>query len=154
MIASIVAELASVEEAARLVGATEAARAATGYGRRFAARDLRTSSLRDAMGDEAFEHALHEGRALTLDEAVAYARRGRGERKRPTTGWASLTPIEAQVVDLVRQGMTNAEIGARVFVSPRTVQAHLSRIYTKLGVNGRTSLAALPNHLSNDSNPR
>jgi DNA-binding CsgD family transcriptional regulator len=96
------------------------------------------------MGEEAYEAAVREGRSLTLDEAVAYARRGRGERKRPPTGWASLTPMEAEVVELVRHGKTNAEIGARLFVSPRTVQAHLTRIYTKLGVNGRTALAALP----------
>jgi ATP/maltotriose-dependent transcriptional regulator MalT len=143
-IASTIGEIGSVGEAARLVGATEAARAATGYGRRFAARDSGATALRSAMGDEAFEAAAREGRTLTLEEAVEYARRGRGGRKRPTTGWASLTPIEAQVVDLVRRGMTNADIGTRLFVSPRTVQAHLSRIYTKLGVNGRTALAALP----------
>jgi DNA-binding CsgD family transcriptional regulator len=52
--------------------------------------------------------------------------------------------MEAEVVELVRQGNTNPEIGARLFVSPRTVQTHLTRIYKKLGVNGRTALASLP----------
>ena len=77
-----------------------------------------------------------------MADAVAYARRGRGERKRPTIGWDSLTPTETQIVDLVGGGLTNADIGGRLFVSPRTVQAHLTRIYTKLGVTSRTELAA------------
>jgi DNA-binding CsgD family transcriptional regulator len=142
-IASLAADGGSLEEAARLVGATDAARASSGYGRRFAGRVPASTALRSAMGENAFEAASAAGRSLTLEQATEYARRGRGERKRPRTGWASLTPIEASVVELVREGRTNAEIGAALFVSPRTVQAHLTRIYTKLGVNGRTSLAAL-----------
>jgi predicted ATPase/class 3 adenylate cyclase/DNA-binding CsgD family transcriptional regulator len=144
VLAWVTADLGGVEEAARLVGAAWAARDASGYGRYVSRRDAVATALRSAMGDVAYEAAVLEGRSLSLDEAVAYARRGRGERKRPTTGWASLTPMEVQVVDLVREGRTNAEIGEQLYVSPRTVQAHLSRIYTKLGVNGRTALAALP----------
>jgi len=143
-LAWIAGDLASFDEAARLVGAAAAGRDATGYRRELSGREAGVAALRAAMGDEAFDAAALEGHALSLDEAVAYARRGRGERKRPTTGWASLTPMEIEVVELVREGRTNPEIGARLFVSPRTVQAHLSRIYTKLGVNGRTALAALP----------
>jgi DNA-binding CsgD family transcriptional regulator len=144
VLAWIAGDLGSPEEAARLVGATSRVRDATGYGRDVSGREAGVAALRAAMGEEAYEAAVREGRSLTLDEAVAYARRGRGERKRPPTGWASLTPMEAEVVELVRHGKTNAEIGARLFVSPRTVQAHLTRIYSKLGVNGRTALAALP----------
>jgi DNA-binding NarL/FixJ family response regulator len=144
MLAWIASDLGSVEEAARLVGASSAARDATGYGRDLSRREAGIAALRETMGDAAFDTAVAEGRSLSLDAAVAYARRGRGERKRPATGWASLTPMEVQVVDLIREGRTNAEIGEQLYVSPRTVQAHLSRIYTKLGVNGRTALAALP----------
>ena len=77
------------------------------------------------------------GRALGLGDAVAYVRRGRGERKRPSTGWASLSPAENQVVRLVTVGLTNQEIGKRLLCSPRTVQAHLTHIFAKLGVESR-----------------
>ena len=65
-----------------------------------------------------------------------------GKRKRPSIGWDGLTPTEAQIVELVRDGLTHADIGEQRFVSPRTLQAHLTRIYTKLGVSSRTELAA------------
>ena len=53
------------------------------------------------------------GGELSLADAVAYARRGRGERQRPQIGWASLTPVERDVVRLVAEGHTNAAIGQR-----------------------------------------
>jgi DNA-binding CsgD family transcriptional regulator len=77
---------------------------------------------------------------LSTDEAVAYARRGRGERKRPDSGWESLTPAEHDVVGLVCEGLGNKEVATRLFVSPRTVQAHLAHVYTKLGINSRVQL--------------
>lgn len=58
-------------------------------------------------------------------------------------GWSTLTPAEQQVARLVARGLTNPEIGAQLFVSPRTVQAHTSRIYAKLGISSRVQLAAL-----------
>jgi DNA-binding CsgD family transcriptional regulator len=80
---------------------------------------------------------------MALDDAVAYASRGRGERKRPSTGWASLTPAEQDVVRLVAQGLRNADIAARLFVSPATVKTHLAHVFTKLGVSTRAELAVL-----------
>ena len=82
------------------------------------------------------------GGELALADAVAYARRGRGERQRPQIGWASLTPVERDVVRLVAEGHTNAEIGGRLFISVNTVKKHLSRVYTKVDVGGRADLAA------------
>jgi DNA-binding CsgD family transcriptional regulator len=78
---------------------------------------------------------------MSTDEAIAYAQRGRGQRKRPASGWASLTPTERQVVRLLSEGLTNNVIAARLFVSPRTVQTHLTHVYTKLGLNSRVQLA-------------
>jgi DNA-binding CsgD family transcriptional regulator len=78
-----------------------------------------------------------------LDEAVTYAARGRGTRSRPSTGWASLTPAEREVVRLVVDGLTNPQIAARLFVSRATVKTHLSHVYAKLGVANRTELAAV-----------
>lgn len=82
------------------------------------------------------------GSQLSLADAVAYARRGRGERRRPQVGWASLTPAELNVVRLVALGHTNAEIGDRIFISVNTVKKHLTRVYAKVDVDGRPGLAA------------
>ena len=73
-------------------------------------------------------------------EAIAYARRGHGGRKRPTSGWGALTPTECDVVRLVSEGLANKDIATRLFVSPRTVQSHLTHVYSKLGVNSRVQL--------------
>jgi DNA-binding CsgD family transcriptional regulator len=92
------------------------------------------------MGEKDFECARAEGVALSIEEAIAYAQRGRGQRKRPTSGWASLTPAERDVVRLVSEGLANNDIATRLFVSPRTVQTHLTHVYTKLGLTSRVQL--------------
>jgi DNA-binding CsgD family transcriptional regulator len=97
--------------------------------------------LRSAMGESDFDTAWAEGTAMSAEEAIAYAQRGRGERKRPASGWASLTPTERDVVRLVSEGLGNKDIATRLFVSPRTVQTHLTHVYTKLGLTSRVQLA-------------
>jgi hypothetical protein len=62
------------------------------------------AELRNAMGEQDFNAAWAAGAVLSIDEAIAYAQRGRGERKRPASGWASLTPTELDVVRLVSEG--------------------------------------------------
>jgi DNA-binding CsgD family transcriptional regulator len=130
--------------AARLFGAADAARQHMGFVR-FKILDegdeATVAKLRDAMGTNDFDAAWAEGAALSIEEATAYALRGRGERKRATTGWASLTRAELDVVKHVAEGLGNKEVAARLFVSPRTVQAHLTHIYTKLGLTSRVQLA-------------
>jgi DNA-binding CsgD family transcriptional regulator len=98
------------------------------------------AALREGMGQQDFDVAWAEGAALSTEEAIAYAQRGRGERKRPASGWASLTPAELDVVRLVCEGLANKDIAARLFVSPKTVQAHLTHVYTKLGLSSRVQL--------------
>jgi DNA-binding CsgD family transcriptional regulator len=93
------------------------------------------------MGDSDFDAAWAEGAALSTDEAIAYAQRGRGARKRPSSGWMSLTPTELDVVRLVSDGLGNKDIAARLFISHRTVQTHLTHVYTKLGMASRVQLA-------------
>jgi DNA-binding CsgD family transcriptional regulator len=90
----------------------------------------------------ALEAAVAEGRNLDWREAAAYARRARGERKRPQHGWASLTPAEQHVVALVAEGMTNAQIAERLLMGRATVKTHLEHIFTKLGVRTRAALAS------------
>jgi DNA-binding CsgD family transcriptional regulator len=96
---------------------------------------------RTELGDNAFEAAWAEGAALSTDDAITYALRARGERKRPASGWPSLTPAELNVVRLVSEGLPNKEIAERLFISPRTVHAHLTHVYTKLGLTSRVQLA-------------
>ncbi len=78
---------------------------------------------------------------MSAADVIAYAQRGRGGRKRPASGWASLTPAELDVVHLVHQGLPNKDIAERLYVSPRTVQAHLTHVYAKLGLSSRVKLA-------------
>ncbi len=58
----------------------------------------------------------------------------------PPAAGASLTPMERDVVGLVREGLGNKDIGARLFISPRTVQTHLTHVYAKLGLTSRVQL--------------
>ena len=142
VLAGVAADLGSHQEAARLFGAARRMRDETGYRRCVSERDADLDNLRTTLGDDAFQEAYEEGRSLSLDDAIAYARRGRGERKRPETGWASLTPAEIRVAELVKDGLSNADIGRRLLCSARTVQAHLTHIYAKLGITSRAELAA------------
>lgn len=89
----------------------------------------------------AVEAALSSGAALSADEAVAWIRRARGDRKRPARGRESLTPTEIRVVELVAEGLTNPQIGERMFISRGTVKVHLSHIFAKLGIATRSELA-------------
>ena len=134
----------SPREAARLFGAAETMRTAIGavpFADIRARSDSWITALRDMLGDDDFDTAWAEGAALSTEEAIAYAQRGRGERKRPSSGWASLTPTELDVVRLVSEGLANKDIAARLFISPRTVQTHLTHVYTKLGLTSRVQLA-------------
>lgn len=54
-----------------------------------------------------------------------------------------LTPAEKRVIELVCEGLTNPQIAARLYVSPRTVQGHLLNVFQKLRISSRTQLVAL-----------
>jgi predicted ATPase/class 3 adenylate cyclase/DNA-binding CsgD family transcriptional regulator len=143
-LATVASAAGSHRQAARLLGAADAVRSSTGVVR-YRVYDegyqTLTTSLREELGDSEFGAAWAEGGGLNPEEAIAYARRGRGERKRPTSGWGSLTPAELEVVELVRQGLANKDIAARLFISPRTVATHLTHVYTKVGLSSRVQLA-------------
>lgn len=144
-IAGLAVGLDDPERALRLLAASERFHADTGI-IRFPIQADRFDRVRDAahaaLDDTEAAACWEAGDKLSLTDAVAYARRGRGERQRPRIGWASLTPTERDVVGLVAQGHTNAEIGQRLFMSVNTVKKHLSRVYTKVDVGGRADLAA------------
>jgi DNA-binding NarL/FixJ family response regulator len=106
------------------------------------------------------ESRLHEARdRLREAEGMfaeigmeAFAERARGElvaagakpRKRPLEPRAELTPQEEQIAGLARDGLTNAQIGAQLFLSPRTVEWHLHKVFGKLGIDSRNGLQAVP----------
>ena len=142
-LAALAVEAGRHHEAARLFGAADAIRQRRGAVR-FKVWDAgyqaSVAALRNALDQADFETAWAEGAALSTEETIAYVQRGRGQRKRPTSGWGALTPTERDVVRLVSEGLGNNDIAARLFVSPRTVQTHLTHVYTKLGLSSRVQL--------------
>jgi DNA-binding CsgD family transcriptional regulator len=117
----------------------DAAAVLTGRGRAPEARALLDEALDRYEALEAAWLAARAGAALR----EAGGRRGRrGPRRRPERGWASLTPSERAVAELVAEGLTNREVGRRLFVSPHTVNSHLRSAFRKLGVPSRAALAA------------
>jgi DNA-binding CsgD family transcriptional regulator len=101
-------------------------------GRRIDAREqLRVArEMLTTMGAEGFaERARHE--LLATGEKV---------RKRREDTRDELTPQEEHIARLARDGRTNPEIGAELFLSPRTVEWHLKKVFTKLGITSRRAL--------------
>ena len=129
-------------EATRLLAATARQREVLGYRHDRALVAPAEAAARAALGDEAFETAWAEGEALPIEAAVTYASRARGERKRPSSGWASLTPTELDVARLAAEGLSNAEIGAKLFIAAGTAKVHLHHVYTKLNLANRAQLTA------------
>ncbi|MGI8686225.1 MAG: helix-turn-helix transcriptional regulator [Acidimicrobiales bacterium] len=125
--------------ATRLFGAAATARTGNRFAR-FAPEsphfDEDVALLREHLSSEDFDGAWREGAALSLPGAVALARQGAGE------SWDRLTKAERAVVALVAEGLTNRQVGERLFISRHTVQTHLAHVFAKLGIGSRTVLAA------------
>ncbi|HEY1566932.1 MAG TPA: LuxR C-terminal-related transcriptional regulator [Solirubrobacteraceae bacterium] len=135
----------AIERLARTRVRVELARTHLVYGewlrrehRRVQAREqLRVAhDMLGAIGAEAFaERARRE--LLATGETV---------RKRTAERLDELTTQEAQVARLAAEGRTNPEIGAQLYISPRTVEYHLRKVFAKLGISSRKELRrALPN---------
>ena len=85
-------------------------------------------------------------------EAAPWAERARSElrasgetaRRRDSSTISDLTPQELQVARFVTRGLSNKEVAAQLFLSPRTVDSHLRNIFGKLGITSRTQLLGLP----------
>jgi DNA-binding CsgD family transcriptional regulator len=118
----------------------ELARAHLLYGE-WLRRQRRRSDAREQLRTA---HGMLE--AMGLEAFAARARRelqatGETARKRTdATRDEELTAQEAQIARLAREGLSNPEIGARLFLSPRTVQYHLGKVFTKLGISSRSQL--------------
>lgn len=142
-LAVVAAGLESNEEAARLLGASDRALDDLDGRVRWQDEQAALDELRSRIETELGPEPHAEGRELSLENAIGWARRARGQRKRPAGGWESLTPTELRVIDLACQGLTNAAIGDRMFISGATVKVHLAHVYAKLDVPNRAALATL-----------
>jgi DNA-binding CsgD family transcriptional regulator len=133
----------AVERLARTRGVVNLARARLLYGewlrrenRRVDAREqLRVAhETFGGIGAEGFaERARHELSAT-----------GETARKRTEEARAVLTPQEAHIARLAKEGLSNPEIGAQLFISPRTVQYHLRKVFQKLDISSRNQLSRVP----------
>jgi DNA-binding NarL/FixJ family response regulator len=152
-------ELSSGEPATAAASAEQAAQAARVAGGavdQLEAELLRGRALLAGGHVQAAEAALQSaaaqaGRAgaIRLADAAARQLRRAGTRvsRRANAaavagkGWPALSPREREIVELVAKGRTNKEVAATLFLSEKTVENNLSRIYAKLGVRSRTELA-------------
>jgi DNA-binding CsgD family transcriptional regulator len=103
--------------------------------------ETRRRAKQKRLAREAIEAARSEferlGASLWVDRARAELARVGGRAPSP----GELTPAERRIAELVAEGLTNKEVASRLFLAPKTVEAHLSRIYGKLGVRSRAELA-------------
>ncbi|MFI1398160.1 AAA family ATPase [Streptomyces sp. NPDC020681] len=105
-----------------------------------------TAEARAAMR-EAVQGYLQLGATGDLERAdarwraVGLRRRVMGARKRPADGWEALTPTELRIAELVAEGLSNPDIGERLYSSRRTVQTHVTHILAKLGLRSRNEVA-------------
>lgn len=98
------------------------------------------------LRDTAFSAAQKTGAGMDMEHAIRYAlapssktESGRQRKSARVPYPAGLTPREVEVLALVAQGLSDGEVAQRLVLSPRTVNAHLTSIYNKLGVNSRVA---------------
>jgi DNA-binding CsgD family transcriptional regulator len=105
-------------------------------------RDRAVAALEAALaGYQRMGATPDRDRTLGRLRALGIRRGSREAHRDASFGWASLTATETRIAELVREGMTNREIGTRLFVSPRTVQTHVSHILQKTGLRSRVEIA-------------
>jgi predicted ATPase/DNA-binding CsgD family transcriptional regulator len=128
------------EAAARLLGAADAIREATGATRSPYWQELHDGivpEVRARLGEETFDTASREGRTLTAERAASVL--GVPAVAPAADRADGLTSREVEVLNLVADGLTDAEVAERLVVSLRTVHAHLRSIYRKLDVRSRSA---------------
>jgi DNA-binding CsgD family transcriptional regulator len=136
------ARASAAEDAATVLVEHRAARRARGFLDRALDEYERAGAVRDAA----------RVRARLRDIGI---RRQHGRRRRrPIEGWDSLTDAECRVAEVVSEGLTNQQTGARLFVSRHTVDFHLRRIFLKLGITSRVELAGVVHGRSADPRDR
>ena len=137
--------------AAKLWGAAEALREAIGLSMGHQDRvdydyEGRVAAARAQLDEAAWQAAWNEGRTMSPEQAIDYALEDQTPRQEeasapPEAYPANLSAREVEVLKLVAQGITNAEVAKELFISPNTVNRHLNSIYHKLGVTSRAAAA-------------
>ena len=143
-LAEIATARAEDDDAARLLGAAAGIRE-RGLVVRWVTEQTRLDALEAELRGRfaEFDAAHAAGAALDRAAVLEWIGRTRGSRKRPPGGWESLTPTERQVVELAAEGLTNPQIGERMFITRGTVKIHLSHVYAKLELKNRSELTAV-----------
>jgi non-specific serine/threonine protein kinase len=146
-LAAMAADAGQHERAARLLGSAERVRTESSLTVIQPFRPQHEQSVSTAvrgLGQTAFEAALQRGRQMTIDEGVAFAvqdtlppKPAPKARPQPHT---TLTSRQMDIARLVADDLSNKQIAARLFVSERTVETHVSNILNKLGLNSRLQL--------------
>jgi predicted ATPase/DNA-binding CsgD family transcriptional regulator len=136
------------ERAARLLGAAWGV--AESLGVRYLAHHIHAervlASTRSQLDDEAFDAAWAEGQTLSIEQAVAEARRllaAPASGPVPPQSSPRLSPRELDVLRLLVAGHHDREIAAALRVSPRTIQTHVASLFAKFGVNSRVEVTAI-----------
>jgi DNA-binding CsgD family transcriptional regulator len=132
--------------AARLWGAAEGMSETYGGHIMLADRSIidyegRLATARSQLDEAAWTAAWAEGRAMGPERVLEYALEQATAPPEPETYPAGLSAREVEVLRLVAQGMTNAEVARKLFLSSRTVNWHLTSVYRKLGSHSRTEAA-------------
>ncbi len=144
-LATIAARDEGFAESARVLSAVDTYREAMGLARTPAeAREHAAvlALLRERLTDT-FDAEWNAARSVPFAECVAHVTRMRGQRKRPSFGWDSLTPTELRVAALVAEGLNNPQVGERMFIARGTVKIHLAHIFAKLNISSRSQLAVM-----------
>jgi predicted ATPase/DNA-binding CsgD family transcriptional regulator len=153
----VVAALRQLAWATQLWGAAEALRDAIGIPIppvELASYERSVSAARVHLGERAFAAAWAQGRSMTPEQALAA--KGQKPTPMPTTTASpptypdGLTAREVEVLRLLAGGLTDIQIAEKLVLSPRTVHAHISSIYNKLGVTSRSTATryAMEHHLA------
>jgi DNA-binding CsgD family transcriptional regulator len=129
----------AIERLGRTHAAFELARAHLLYGEWLRGMK-RTTDARDQLRHAEDMFASMGAEAFGARAAGALMATGETARKRTAETPNELTAKELQIAQFAREGLANAEIGARLFISPRTVEYHLHKVFTKLGITSRNQL--------------
>ncbi|MEV4732456.1 LuxR C-terminal-related transcriptional regulator [Saccharopolyspora sp. NPDC049426] len=157
VLAWMLAESGQHRRAARLMGANRElwlpiGQPMFGFITYLEAHENYTATLRAALGDAQFEAEHTAGTHLSPDATVDYALGTPRQTRRADS--SPLTRREGQVAQLVAEGLTNREIAEHLIISPRTAEAHVENILSKLGYTSRAQIATYVRaDLSPDSRP-